>query len=110
MNKLVGSLALAVILLSGCTTVATKAMGLENDAYLVFIGNPDKYIFGVHVKMDGDTEFKAKVQKQNLEGTYKNVYPIPTGVHQIEVTHLGEVLLKKQIFVAAQETKILELP
>jgi hypothetical protein len=91
----------------------STARGLENDAFLEFVGTSSKYKGGVDVNIDDKNTFKAKVHNES-EGNallpksdrFKGeVYAISTGTHTVTVSYNGNVIYRKQIFVSAQETK-----
>ena len=108
MRKLI--LLLAVFSAVGCTGVKTTTSGLENEAFLVFLGDPASYKSGVEVNIDDNTSFSAEVQKNHSNRPRGKVYAISTGPHVVSVVHNGEMIYQKQIFVSAQETKKIILP
>ena len=63
MKKLI--LLFAVFTAVGCTGIKTTTAGLENEAFLVFLGNPKDYETGVEVNIDEKTSFSAEVQKNH---------------------------------------------
>ena len=103
-------LLLAVFWAVGCTGVKTTTSGLENEAFLVFLGDPANYQSGVEVNIDDNTSFSAEVQKNHSNRPMGKVYAISTGPHVVSVVHNGEMIYQKQIFVSAQETKKIILP
>lgn len=108
MRKLI--LFLAVFTAVGCTGVKTTTSGLENEAFLVFLGNPQNYKSGVEVNIDDNTSFSAEVQKDHSDRPKGKIYAISTGPHVVSVVHNGEKIYQKKIFVSAQETKKIILP
>jgi hypothetical protein len=91
----------------------STARGLENEAFLEFVGTASDYRGGVDVNIDDKTTFKAKVHNES-EGNritpkadrFKGeVYAISTGTHTVTVSYNGTTVYKKQIFVSARETK-----
>ncbi|MCY2687550.1 hypothetical protein [Salinimicrobium sp. TH3] len=108
MKKLI--LLFAVFTAVGCTGVKTTTAGLENEAFLVFLGNPKDYDTGVEVNIDDKTSFSAEVQKNHSNKPTGKVYAIATGPHVVSVIHNGEMIYKKRIFVSTQETKKIILP
>ena len=110
MKKIIFVLAITLIFLTGCTGVKTLSTGLENEAYLEFIGNPSNYEEGVNVNIDDKSIFKADVNKDHQNRPKGTVYAISTGTHIVTVTYNNNVIFKNQIFVAAQETKKIILP
>ncbi|MCX2838114.1 hypothetical protein OQ279_08095 [Salinimicrobium sp. MT39] len=94
----------------GCTGVKTTTSGLENEAFLIFLGNPKNYESGVEVSIDDNTSFSAEVQKDHSDRPKGKVYAISTGSHNLSVLYNGEVIYQKKIFVSTQETKKIKLP
>jgi hypothetical protein len=105
MKKMIKALAIAFIFLMSCTGIKTSSSGLENESFLEIIGTPDSYSGGVDVNIDDKTNFKADVNKDHADRPKGKVYAISTGTHVVTVTHNGQVIYKKQIFISAQETK-----
>lgn len=101
---------ITVFLTVGCTGVKTTTSGLENEAFLVLLGNPENYESGVEVSIDGGTSFSAEVQRNHADRPKGKVYAISTGQHQVSVTHNNKIIYQKRIFVSAQETKKIILP
>jgi hypothetical protein len=100
-----------LLLVSGCTGVRTLSTGLENEAFLEFVGTPDKYDDGeVEVTLDGKNTFTASIKKEHTDRPKGKVYAIATGKHTVTVVSNGQVIYQKQIFVSAQETKRIVLP
>ena len=103
-----------VIFLSSCGGIKTSTFGLENESFIEFIGRPIDYTDGVDVKIDENISFKADVNKDTKRNVAKakggKAYVISTGTHIITVSYNNNVILKKQIFVSAQETKKIILP
>jgi hypothetical protein len=100
-----------LFLLSGCTGVKTLSTGLENEAFLEFIGTPNKYIDKtVAVTLDDYNTFLATVKKDHDKRPKGEVYAISTGKHTVSVSYNDQIIYQKQIFVSAQETKKIILP
>ena len=110
MKQILFLIAIGLILLTGCTGVKTLSTGLENDSFLVFIGNPSNYPSGIEVDIDNKIVFNAEVNTGNLISSKGTVYAISAGKHILTVSHNNNVIYKKQIFVSAQETKKIILP
>jgi hypothetical protein len=96
--------------ISSCHTYKTVSIGLENEAFLDFIGTPKKYKGGVDVSIDEKVNFKAIVNKERKDLLKGTVYSISTGTHTIKVSYNNQVLISKQLFISSQETKKLILP
>lgn len=109
MKKLIYILIIGLFI-SGCTGIKTLSKGLENNSYLEFIGDPDKYSEGVTVVVDDNTQFKAFVNKPNAKKPKGSVYAIEDGQHTISVSYNNKVLYLKQVFMSSQETKQITLP
>jgi hypothetical protein len=105
MKTLTYLLLTSFIILSSCGGIKTKTAGLENEAFLEFVGPVSSYSGGVDVSIDNKINFKATVIKDKVGYMKGEVYAISTGTHTLKVSYQGEVLYEKQIFVAAQETK-----
>lgn len=97
------------IFLSGCG-IKTITAGLENEAYLQFVGPVSKYSGGVDVIIDDKINFRATVIKDKIGYMKGKVYAISTGTHNLKVLYEEKVLYVQQIYVAAQETKKIVLP
>jgi hypothetical protein len=110
MKKMLCVIAIGLIFLTGCTGVKTLSTGLENEAFLEFIGNTSNYTDGVDVNIDDKSSFKAEVNNDHADRPKGKVYAISTGIHFVTVSHNNNVIFKKQIFVSAQETKKILLP
>ena len=108
--KKVYLLAILGLVLTSCGGIKTASRGLENDAFLEFVGNPSNYEGGLDVNIDGKTNFKAEVNKDKVTRMKGNVYAISTGTHVVSVTYKSQLLYKQQIFVSVQETKKISLP
>jgi hypothetical protein len=104
----------AVLFLSSCGGIKTSTIGLENESFIEFIGKPSDYNDGIDVKIDENISFKAKVNKDSKRNVAKtkggSAYVISTGTHVIIVSYKNNVIIKKQIFLSAQETKKIILP
>jgi hypothetical protein len=105
MKTLTYLLITSLIILSSCGGIKTKSAGLENEAYLEFVGPIKSYPKGVDVSIDNKITFKAVVNKDKVAYMKGEVYAISTGTHNLKVSYNGQILYEKQIFVAAQETK-----
>ena len=110
MKKLLLVFAIGMLLLAGCHGLKTASGGLENEAFLEFLGDPANYKGGVDVTIDDKTTFTAEVFKDKRTRTKGQVYAISTGTHTVSVAYKGKTLVKKQIFVSAQESKKITLP
>jgi hypothetical protein len=110
MKKTFYIIAIGLVLLTGCTGVKTLSTGIENEAFLEFIGKPNNYQGGVAVNVDDKSMFTAEVNKDHANRPKGKVYAISTGSHLVTVTYKNNVIFKKQLFVSAQETKKIMLP
>jgi hypothetical protein len=110
MKKLIVLFSACILLLSACTGVKTLSSGLENEAYLKFVGNKNLYEFGVEVTIDDKTTFTAQVVNDNIKTPLGNVYAIASGKHTVKVKHNNSVIYAKKIFISTQETKKIILP
>lgn len=96
---------LSILLIAGCAKVRTFSTGLDNDAFLEFVGNPSDFKGGVDVTIDETTKFKAKVKKDYAEKPTGEVYSISKGTHVLTVSYNHKLLYSNKIFVSPQETK-----
>ena len=110
MKKTLSILAICLVLITSCTGVKTLSTGLENESFLEFIGNPTSYLGGVNVVLDDKSSFVAEVGNDQSSRVKGKVYAIPTGKHIISVSYKNKLIVKKQIFGSAQETKKIVLP
>ena len=114
MKKILLILVSAGLFLTSCGGIKTSAIGLENESFIKFIGKPSDYYGGVDVLIDEKISFKAVVVKEKNRNVAKvkggTTYVISTGTHIVNVSYKNNVILKKQIFVSAQETKKIILP
>jgi len=110
MKKIVFIFLIGLILIAGCTGLKTASRGLENEAFLEFVGIPTNYPNGIDVQIDDKITFKAYVVKDYAVRPKGKVYAIATGAHLISISHKNTLIFKKQIFVSAQETKKITLP
>lgn len=104
------SIAIIATTLASCVGVKTSSQGLENDSFLLFVGDTGKYRGGVQVSVDDNESFIAQVQKDHADRPKGAVYAIATGSHKISVIHNNQLIYQKQIFIGAQETKKITLP
>jgi hypothetical protein len=109
MKKLYFIIILATILTS-CGGIKTLSSGLDNEAFLEFVGKPKDYEGGLDVTVDDKTKFVAEVNKNKSTKTRGLVYAISTGTHTVGVSYKNKLLYKKQIFISSQETKKIILP
>ena len=112
-NLLFALLAITCFLV-GCKTSFPVAQqtGKEDMAYLVFVGPRQTYGNGsklVQVDVDG-TKFDAKVVKPKTANRKGTQYGVATGNRQITVKFNGETIYSKRLFLASQETKVINLP
>ena len=109
MKNLSLGIVISLMFLASCTGVKTVSTGLENEAYLEFLANPDNFKGGVDVNVDDKINFKAEVNAEHLDRPKGKIYAISTGTHTISVSYNQKVIYKKQIFISAQETKKITL-
>jgi hypothetical protein len=109
MKALTYLLLASLFILSSCGGIKTKSAGLENEAFLEFVGPTHSYRGGVTVSIDNNINFKAAVNKNKVAYVKGKVYAISTGTHTLKVSYDGQVLYEKQIYVATQETKTIVL-
>jgi len=110
MKKVLSILAISIVFLTGCSGVKTVTTGLENESHIEFIGNPSNYSSGVDVVIDDKKSFNAEVGNDHTSRVKGKVYAITPGKHIISISYKNNQIVKKQIFVSAQETKKIILP
>lgn len=110
MKKIYSIIVLATLVLYSCGGIKTLSTGIDNEAFLEFIGKPNDYDGGLDVTVDEKTNFVAEVNKDKATKTKGRVYAISTGAHTISVSYKNKLLYKKQIFISSQETKKIILP
>lgn len=110
MKKTLSILAIGLVLFTGCTGIKTVSRGLENESFVEFIGNPTKYSDGVDVSIDDKINFTAAVSRNHASSIKGKIYAIPTGQHIISISYKKNLIVQKQIFLSAQETKQIVLP
>lgn len=113
MKKHIGMVLLAVgcLLMTQCKVAETAAVP-EGSAYILVVAYDD---FPITVTIDGN-EYTATTVEQAYYKRQRNYKKIgnrrivfPGGTHDVTITREGHVLYCKQIFVAADETKVIEL-
>lgn len=103
------------VIFSGCTGVKSISGGLENESFLSFYSNHIRTVNVDLLQKGKNTTFTADVNriKRNSTNFEKRpsgkVYSINPGVHELRITHDGELIYSKKIFISNQETKIIKL-
>ena len=110
MKKLIYIVVLCLPLFIGCKSVKSESGGVDNSAFLKFVGEPNSYSNGVEVKIDDKASFIAKVNKDKFRPSKEKVYSLTPGKHEMVVTNNGTIIIKQQIFISIQETKKIILP
>lgn len=100
------------LLLIGCRAhyPVEQETGLDDIAYLLFVGSDEYAGKKVYVTIDSDKTFEAKAVKQEKAHRRGTQYGISTGRHTVKVSSEGKVLYQKDIFVSTQEVKQIILP
>jgi hypothetical protein len=89
----------------------SKSGGMDNQGYLQFVqGGSAVYNEGITVTIDDNPSFKAKVDKIKKMTVRGNTYAIKTGTRHLKVEYQGKILYEKNIVIATQETKQINLP
>lgn len=103
-------LMLVSFLVVGCTSVKTFSSGVDNEAYLEFLGDPHLYTGGVEVDIDGEVTFTAQVEDPETVNRLRGkVYTVIPGVHVITVTYDGVIVYKQKVMLSNQETRKVKL-
>ena len=110
MKKLFSVLIIGILLQIGCKSVKSTASGLDNQSFIVVLGNPDNYSKGVEIIVDDKPSFMAKVNKVPFKPSSDKIYAINPGVHKVTIKNAGIVVYKQDIFVSTRETKKITLP
>lgn len=99
------------IIFTGCKVGrTTESRGLENESYLQFVQGQKVYEEGVDVFVDGIAPFKAKVDKMDSRMVKGNIYTVKSGTRHLKVEYKGSVLYEKNVVLASQETRQIQLP
>ena len=83
---------------------------MENEASVVFIGQPVKYANGITVKIDENESFNGEVTLDSKDRIGGKTYIVPTGKHFVTVMTNGQIIFKKQVLVMDKETTKIVLP
>ncbi len=105
MNKILAFYIMLISFFIACTNMQSTSRGLENEAFLEFIGDTKKYSKSVEIHWGEEIKFNASVHSEKDQGRKGKVYSVPTGSHKLEIFYEGELIYSKQIFVSNQETK-----
>jgi hypothetical protein len=105
------------IVIAACMVAAcsvgnvSKSGGLDNQGYLQFIqGGNTSYSGGVTVTIDDNPAFTAKVDKTKKLRVKGNTYVVNPGTRHLKVVYQGKTLYEKNVIIATQETKQINLP
>ena len=95
--------------LCGCKVGnVSQSTGLSDQSYLLFVSNSS---YGeVNVQVDKATRFDPKVVKSKKSNFKGNAYAVSTGKRHITVSHKGNIVYDRTIFISVQETKKIMLP
>jgi hypothetical protein len=112
MMKKIILFAITALTVTACSVGnVSKSGGLDNQGYLQFVqGGDTSYSDGVTVTIDDNPAFTAKVDKIKKRSVKGNTYAIKTGTRHLKVEYKGKVLYEKNIIIATQETKQINLP
>lgn len=105
MTKFLAFIVLSASFFISCTNLQSSTKGLENEAFLEFLGNPNDFEKMIEVSIGNEIKFNAKVHSENKRGRKGNLYSIPTGSHSLKVYYNNSLIYSSQIFVSNQETK-----
>ena len=101
----------ALLCLSGCESPKSTSYGLPDVGYVQFVSSTKNHK-NVTAIFDNDVTIKAKVNSTE-DRTIENDsnYAVTTGRHSLQVLDSkGNTILTKDIFVSAQEIRIVYLP
>jgi hypothetical protein len=89
----------------------SKSGGMDNQGYLQFIQSGSAaYKDGVTVVIDDNPAFTAKVDEDKKFQVKGNTYVVKPGTRHIKVSYQGKILYEKNVIIAMQETKQINLP
>jgi hypothetical protein len=89
----------------------SKSGGMDNQGYLQFVqGGDTHYGEGVTVYLDNEPAFTAAVDKIKRLRVKGHTYAVKTGTRRLKVVYKGTTLYEKNIIIANQETKQINLP
>lgn len=99
-------------LLVGCKSnfPVAQQSGKEDVAYILFVGDEKKYGKNNVVVNIDSTQFEAQVVQPDMAKRGGTQYQVTTGRRNVIVKYNGQVIYQKQLFLSAQETKIINLP
>ncbi|MDR1973692.1 MAG: hypothetical protein LBQ31_03345 [Bacteroidales bacterium] len=101
----------AIFLLCSCRGGMTNITRGLNQSYLEFVVTGDNhYKDGVQVAIDDNTQFNAKVYKDQKSRVKGDIYAINKGAHSIKVYYKDELIYSQKIFIGTEETKKIQLP
>ncbi|MCF0191006.1 MAG: hypothetical protein HUJ96_07060 [Marinilabiliaceae bacterium] len=109
MNKVLLLLSCLVTFCSCAKYPVERATGLDNQAYILFIGGELVGSDEVRVTLD-EKVFPAKAIKAKKSDTKGITYAVQTGKRKLKVEHKGVVVYEKVVYLSNQETKKIELP
>ncbi len=101
---------LAAAFFSGCESPRSVSHGMPDVGYVQFVSSSNYK--NVTAVFDEDVTIKAKVissEDRTIESDHN--YAVTTGRHSVQVfDSKGNILVSRDIFVAAQEIRIIYLP
>lgn len=105
-------IAAVTLLLAACRAHQPVAQqsGIDDVAYLLFVGQHDYAGKTVQVTIDDRSPFAAKVVKAKKANRRGTQYAITTGPRTLKVTCDGQTIYQKKIFVSTGEVKQIILP
>jgi major membrane immunogen (membrane-anchored lipoprotein) len=111
MRKIILFVVTALMVTACSVGNVSRSGGMDNQGYLQFVQDGDtSYSGGVTVTIDDNPAFTAKVDKIKKLGIKGNTYEVKTGTRHLKVEYKGKVLYEKNIIIATQETKQINLP
>jgi hypothetical protein len=103
---------IAACMVTACSVGnVSKSGGLDNQGYLQFVrGGSTSYSGGVTVIIDDNPAFTAKVDNIKKLRVKGNTYVVNPGTRHLKVVYQGKTLYEKNVIIATQETKQINLP
>ena len=109
MKSILLYISILIIGTSSCTGLKSSTSSFENEGYIEVVKN-SRYRQCV-LQIDDMMPIKVKfIRDQYASRPKGKTYAVATGKHEIKIFIRDQLILKKQIFIGAQETRKIILP